>query len=283
MAGGLFQGLSKLLDAGATYLQHQQFAERLRGMQLEEAKGQLATYIGGMSDAGFNGLKLALALLAKNTKEPGTSKLLNGLLESLDAARQNLAQGIPSETATPVPLVDTAPARSFDDDLALVAGWHELDQDGRIAALSTYLADLAPNVFNTFREHVSQMVANVEEQIRRHEANENKAWGGFAEDRMSYMLARLQTGQRDPAFLARLRELHDYRAFSNGWAGRLISSGRNASGNCVRRKLARKPRPPIRRPNRKKRQCKRARKPLRLMTPANSRRSRCCARNWSRG
>ena len=219
MAGGLFQGLSKLLDAGATYLQHQQFAERLRGMQLEEAKGQLATYIGGMSDAGFSGLKLALALLAKNTKEPGTSKLLNGLLESLDAARQNLAQGIPSETATPVPLVDTAPARSFDDDLALVAGWHELDQDGRIAALSAHLADLAPNVFNTFREHVSQMVANVEEQIRRHEASENKAWGGFAEDRMSYMLARLQTGQRDPAFLARLRELHDYRAFFE-WVGR---------------------------------------------------------------
>ena len=161
MAGGLFQGLVKLLDAGSTYLQHQQFVDRLRNMQLEEAKGQLATYVRGMSDAGFNGLKLALALFAKNSKEPGTSKLLSGLLESLDAARQNPAQGVPSETTTPVPLTDTAPVQGFDDDLKLVAGWHELDQDGRVAALTTHLAELMPNAFSAFRAHVSQMVDNV--------------------------------------------------------------------------------------------------------------------------
>jgi hypothetical protein len=218
MAGGLFHGLSKLLDAGASYLQHQQFVERLRGMQLEDAKIQLATYVSGMSDVGYNGLKLALTLLARNSNEPGTSKLLNGLLDSLDAAREGSASKSTDETTLAARLVDTPPARSFDDDLTRVAGWYELDQDGRVAALSAHLAELKPHAFNIFRSNVSQMVNNVAAAIRELEANEDNAMGGFVEDRMDYLLARLKTGQRDPAFLARLRELQDYGTFYE-WVG----------------------------------------------------------------
>lgn len=222
MAGGLFQGLSKLLDAGATALQHKQFVERLRGMKLEDAKAQLTAYVRGMPDAGFNGLKLALALLARNTKDLGTSTLLKGLLESLDAARGAQTSAASAATATAVQhLVNSRPAQSFEDDLAMVGGtWHELDHDGRIAALTAHLATLTPDTFRTFRAHLSRMVDNVGDEIRQHEASEENAWGGFVEDRINYRLARLQTGQRDPAFLARLREFHDYRAFYE-WVGKV--------------------------------------------------------------
>jgi hypothetical protein len=218
MAGGLFQGLSKLLDAGASYLQHQQFVERLRGMQLEDAKTQLATYVSGMPDVGYNGLRLALTLLARNSNDPGTKKLLNGLLESLDAAREGAMPESTSETPPASRLVDSLPSRSFDDDLSLVAGWYDLDQDGRVAALSAHLAELKPEAFDTFRSNVSQMVNNVAAAIREFEANEDNAMGGFVEDRMNTMLARLKTGQRDPAFLARLGELQGYGTFYE-WVG----------------------------------------------------------------
>lgn len=218
MSGGLFKSFSKVLDVGATYLQHHQLVERLRGMQLEEAKTQLATYIRGMSSVGFNGVKLALTLFAKNSKDANTGKLLNGLLEALDSARKDAEPSATSKTATASPLFDTPPMRSFEDDLTLVNAWYELEQDDRIAMLGAHLVDLTPDAFNAFRAHVSQMIDNLAEQIRRHEDGEDNAWGGFAEDRMSYMLARLQSGQRDPAYLAQLHALHGYGNFYT-WVG----------------------------------------------------------------
>jgi hypothetical protein len=207
-----------LLDAGATYLQHQQFVERLRGMQLEDARTLLATYVGGMPDVGFNGLKLALTLLARNSNDPATRTLLNGLLDSLDAVREGEKPESPGETLPASRLVDTPPTRSFDDDLSLMAGWVELDRDGRVAALSAHVAELKPEAFHTFRSNVSQMMAKAATAIREHEDSEDNAFGGFVEDRMSTMLARLETGQRDPTFLARLHELQGYASFIE-WVG----------------------------------------------------------------
>lgn len=110
------------------------------------------------------------------------------------------------------PDTDLRSARSFDDDVTMVAGWYNVNQEERLTALRAHLADQTPKTFQVFRSHVSQMEDNTAATIRQHEANEDNAWGQYAEDRISYRLARLQTGQRDPAFLERLRELQGYAA-----------------------------------------------------------------------
>jgi hypothetical protein len=213
MAGGVFEGLGKLLSAGNAYLQqHQQFIDRLRGLQLDDAKAQLTAHVRGMPDARFNGLKLALAFVARTSQDATTSRLLQGLLRSLDAVREGGAADLPAAIAPPLP--DTSRAPSFDDDLTMVAAWHDrLDQEGRAAALVAHLEGLSPEGFRVFREHVSRMVENATAAVRRHEESEDNAWGGAVEDRINYMMARIQTRQRDPQFVARLREMRGVLAF----------------------------------------------------------------------
>ena len=223
MAGGVFDGLGKLLSAGNAYLQqHQQFLDRLRGLQLEDAKAQLAGYVRGMPDARFNGLKLALTFVARKSQDPGTTALLQTLLRSLDALREGRATPA-SAVSTPrlnAALSDTSPVPSFDDDLTMVAGWHDhLDQERRAAALVGHLEGLSPEGYRVFREHVGRMLENATAAIRRHEESEDNAWGGAVEDRMSYMMARIKTGERDPQFVARLREMRGYLAFYEWVAG----------------------------------------------------------------
>jgi hypothetical protein len=223
MAGGVFEGLGKLLSAGNAYLQqHQHFIDRLRGLQLDDARAQLTAYVRGMPDARFNGLKLALTFVARTSQDVATSRLLQGLLRSLDAVRAGRAAEEPPEPPAlgPPPLVDVARAPSFDDDLTMVAGWHDhLDQEGRAAALFAHLEGLSPQGFRVFREHLGRMLENATTAVRRHEESEDNAWGGSVEDRMSYMMARIKTGQRDPQFVARLREMRGYLSFYEWVAG----------------------------------------------------------------
>ena len=119
MPGGVFEGFGKLLSAGNTYFpQHQQFVDRLRGLQLEDAKAQLATCVRGMPDARFNGLKLALTFVAR--KDPATGILMQVLLRSLDALRESPAAApAPGPPPLPVPLLEKSSAPSFDDDLTM--------------------------------------------------------------------------------------------------------------------------------------------------------------------
>jgi nucleoside 2-deoxyribosyltransferase len=216
MPEGLFQNLGKLWNAGATYVQHQQFIERLRGMRLEDAKAQLVAYVRDMPAAGFNGLKAALTLVSQASKDPKTTLLVKGLLESLDEVRTGRPATLAEKAAT-AQLV--TPVRTFEEDHALVSGWYGLDENGRRAALSTHLVELSASGFASFREHVAQMSGNTAQQIQTHEANEDNAMGGFIEDRINYRLARLKTGQRDPQFVARLKELQSYGAFYD-WVGK---------------------------------------------------------------
>ena len=108
------------------------------------------------------------------------------------------------------------PARpsSFDDDLALVGRWYdELDGPGRQRALVAHVRRLAPAGYRQFAAHVQQMVDNCASRIQEHQSAERNAWGGSIEDRIAYGMARLQTGQRDPAWQQRMNMLQDVQAF----------------------------------------------------------------------
>jgi hypothetical protein len=124
MTGGFFGGLRKIIDSGAEYLQHQQFLERLRGMQFEDAKHQLTTYVRGMPDATFNGLKVALGFLGRSSRDPIRRAMFEALLRSLDNTRTPPGVSL-NAVAAAAPLGVTQP-QSFAEDLTLVAAWYDL-------------------------------------------------------------------------------------------------------------------------------------------------------------
>jgi len=72
---------------------------------------------------------------------------------------------------------------------------------------------LGRNATRTFVGHLDQMLVNVDSNIEQAKANENNAWGGFSEDRIAYMYAKLKTGASDPASERQLRELGQQRVF----------------------------------------------------------------------
>jgi len=218
---GVFEGIVKLLGRGGAQLQHQQFIARLRGLQLEEAQVQLASYVRGMPEFGFDGLKLALSLLALNAKTHQAAKLWQGLAQSLDTVRSGTPQAAPDArarvgTSNPVqpvmPAVAPLTMASFQDDLDRCAQWIESEPEAFKAALFAHVSGLSSGQFRAFGEHVEQMVSNARSSLERHKASEGNAWGGSFEDRLSYGLARHQTGQRDPKYMQRLRQLEGFVA-----------------------------------------------------------------------
>ncbi len=98
-------------------------------------------------------------------------------------------------------------------DMMLVSDWSAIDSESCAASVHLHVSALSPEFYQSFRSHVSTIMENVTKQIEMLKENESKAWGGYAEDRMAYMMTRLRTGQRDPEFLAELRVAEETLAY----------------------------------------------------------------------
>lgn len=208
MASGLLSGLGKLVNAGAAYLQHVSFANQALGATPADVVRQLRAYTQGLSDAGFAGLKVTLSMLVNQEHDPARKAGLQRLLESADTARRG---ELPRDVPAPA---SPGPTQSFDDDLALLGRWYdELDGPGRQRALVAHVRQLTPAGYRQFASHVQQMVDNCASRIQEHQSAEGNSWGGSIEDRITYGMARLQTGQRDPAWQQRMNMLQDVQAF----------------------------------------------------------------------
>lgn len=213
MAGGFLAGLGKVLDAGAAYMQHVAFAQRALGAAPHERGPMLAQYTRGLSDASFAGFKVSLAMLVGNEQDGARRAALKHLMDSADSARRG--QAVAPAPEREARHASAAPLNDFDADLKLFGHWYDdLDEAQRRSALIDHVFALSAPAYRQFRAHVAQMVANCDEAIRRHEASENQAWGGFIEDRIAYQMARLRTGQRDPAFVRELNQLQNVKAFA---------------------------------------------------------------------
>lgn len=215
MASGLWSGLGKLVNAGAAYMQHVNFANQLLNAPPRDAGKQWQRYTQGLSEASFAGLKVTLSMLVNQEQDPARKASLQRLLASADAARQGAS--LPAALA-PAPAPAQAPAStqgaSFDEDVALTCGWYDdLDGPGRDRALTAHLRALSPAGCQSFITNVQQMIENIDGNIRAHAEAEGQAWGGSFEDRMAYGMARLQTGQHDPAWQTQMKSLQDVRSF----------------------------------------------------------------------
>jgi hypothetical protein len=213
MAGGFLSGLGKMLDVGAAYMQHVAFAQRALQAAPQERGALLVQYTRPLSDASFAGFKVSLAMLAGNEQDAARRAALQQLIDNADVARRG--QVVAPAAAPGARLAGGTPLNDFDADLKLFAHWYDdLDETQRRSALIDHVFALSAPAYRQFRIHIAQMVANCDDAIRRHEASENQAWGGFAEDRIAYQMARLRTGQRDPGFLRELQGLQNVKAFA---------------------------------------------------------------------
>jgi hypothetical protein len=211
MASGLLAGLGKMLNAGAAYLQHSNLAQQAVAAAPRARATMLMQYTQSLSDASFAGFKVTLAMLVGNEQDGSRRAVLKQLLDSADAARRG--EAVPM-TAGPKSLFSRATAiNDFDADVKLFWHWQrDLDDEQRRSAIVEHVFHLSPPAYEQFVQHVATMVDNCAEAIRLHEASENNAWGGFMEDRIAYQMARLRTGQRDPAFMRQLQNLHNEKA-----------------------------------------------------------------------
>jgi hypothetical protein len=208
MAGGLWSGLGKLVQAGAAYVQHVNFAHQALAMAPGDAMRQLQAYAQGLGEAGFAGLKVTLTMLLNQEQDAARKAGLQRLLAAADAARRG--------DAPPAAALQASASRSasFDEDLDLVAGWYDrLDGPQREHALFAHVGTLSPAGCREFTAHVQQMIDNIADRIQQHAQAENQAWGGSIEDRIAYGMARLQTGQRDPAWQRQMQTLQDVYGF----------------------------------------------------------------------
>jgi hypothetical protein len=208
---GFFTGLTKVIHAGNAYMEHVQFVETAQQTQPRELAGLLTQYVQGLSQASFTGFKMTLGMLAGKEQNAQRKEFIQSLLEYADVARSgNVAPAVIDETAAS----STVEESVFDRDVTLVEKWYALNgYDQRVDAVKKHVLGMTSDELTRFTINLKQMRENVIYRKKEHENNEDNAWGGFIEDRMSYQLARLRTGQRDPDFVRRLEEFQDYLNF----------------------------------------------------------------------
>jgi hypothetical protein len=209
MARGFLAGLGNVLNAGAAYLQHVNFVQRALGGAPQEVPALLTAYTRGLSDASFIGFKMTLAMLIGKESDAARKVGLQQISQWSDSARRGEFIATP-HSAVPVPDAED----DFDQDMARTSRWYEeLNDEQRQKALIEHILLLTPAGYQRFMGHLQQMQTNIAERITEHEANEANAWGGFAEDRIAYRMAGLQTGQRDPAWMRQLAEYQGVQTF----------------------------------------------------------------------
>lgn len=197
--------MSKLLATGVAYAHHVRFLDLAYRLPQSEVAEAVSNYVGNLSGAGRTGFRLtALTLAQRERSDPQRRAFLQ------------LVAGVTGEDAAAVPPVSVLPnlgPRDYADDLALVAAWFPLSAVEQRNAVREHLTTLSADDRESFCEHVRRMPANVAHQIADHDADEDKAWGPYIEDQMSYRMAKLRTGQADPKWLEQRAELERYLAF----------------------------------------------------------------------
>ena len=198
--------VSKLVNTGGAYLKHRRFIEGLQNLTEQERFTRLGAYQEGLSGASRAGLQAMLAAKAK--PENADASFLQSLGGRARVAMEARAASGPVAGGEAVVAAAAAdPEVLFEEDRLLVSGWFPLGSDARRRAVNEHVGRLPMARHEAFVKHVQTMVENTHDLIAYHQANEDRAWGGYIEDRMSYNMARLASGGHDPVWTEQLRSM----------------------------------------------------------------------------
>lgn len=104
---------------------------------------------------------------------------------------------------------------AFSEDTKRLDEWHtNLVKDEQKKALLVHLISLDAKGYERFMENLRLIKLCVLDDIKHHEDNERFAWGSYMEDQMAYLNATIKTGERDPKFMRRLKELQGMLYFT---------------------------------------------------------------------
>ena len=137
MADSFWKSLgSTLVETGAAYLRRLRLVNELRQLSPDDARARFTQYVQGLSVQARAGFAVTLTALANGERSAEAKRFI----ESLRAAL--VSPDVTTPSASSAPSASTPPSRpqsSFDEDLQRTAGWYELDDDARSAAVTDHL------------------------------------------------------------------------------------------------------------------------------------------------
>jgi hypothetical protein len=217
MANALWDGLGKLAQMGATWVQHVQQA-RAAIAAGEQGQSVLHAYLAKLNDSEFNGFKLAIAMAVQGEANPQIRQLLAWIVQNADELRMAHFGG-PSESPAPG---DTTTTGEYEQVVAHVNEWLPLPPQDVATRLRAVIEPMDEAQRARLVAHMQQLLGVTQQNLSAAEDNSNTAWGSSYEDRMAYMSARMSTGQRDPRVEQQLQTLRGHVAF----VGQLLEGAR---------------------------------------------------------
>lgn len=196
--------LSGALRIGSVYVQHTNFVQTALAADGTNQYQLLQSYVQGLSESAYNGFKITALMLANTESDSMRKAAIQSLLRDADGARGGGARSVP-----PAPQVSNP---EIDDDFTPIATmldeWFDVkDESRRFDLLIDYLMTLDPREYLEFAARLQNVRSRHLQAIKNHEAQELNAWGTYMEDRLAYMMARENTGAKDPIWQAAHNEL----------------------------------------------------------------------------
>ena len=212
MANGLLGGLGKLLHMGALHLQHVNAARSAASVGGDAGHQQLYDYFADLTDTQYAGFKISVAMAANNEADPAMRDALAWIAGNADALRSQPPAHNAAYAASGTPAT-----LDYGQAVAMLTHWYELAcaqrSDEVETALAQHVANTSDASFQSFLAQLQQMHRELDSAIAQARNNEANAWGGFTEDRIAYLQAKLRTGSSDPRVEAEIAKYQDQQAF----------------------------------------------------------------------
>jgi nucleoside 2-deoxyribosyltransferase len=210
---------SKLVDAGAAYLQQARLVHELKSMPLDRAREKFNSYVQGLSESARAGFSLTLAALANGEQQAEAKRFIEMLRAALaNPAAWNTGNG--AAPASPQKLVSAPAAQaaptqaSFDTDVDRLEAWLLLDDSARSVEVERYVERLDDAQISAFKVNMEQALSNVSTRISDHRENEARIVAGrYFEDQQIYRLGRIGGAKPDAAWQATLNNYERVKTF----------------------------------------------------------------------
>jgi len=209
MAGGFWGGLGKLVHLGALHVQHVAAAKQAAQLGGDAGHQHLFDYFATLTDPQFDGFKFSVGMAAQQEADPGLRQALAWIAQNADALR--------NQPPSPTAALAAGGEAAYQQHVRLLEHWYELAGQNRsdeIAdGIEALVREASEPAFQTFLGHLERMHGALDQAIEQARHDEAGAWGRFSEDRIAYMLAKLQTGATDPKTEATIARYQDQQTF----------------------------------------------------------------------